>query len=108
MIGTAPIKSCQPANVATGMVHRKRFIITVPSAQEIAAPSISAAPSGAAPKLLKSGPISTARPAMPSARPSNLVPVKASPSTKRLNKAAQTGMVKAMIEARPASIMLTP
>ena len=55
-----------------------------------------------------SGPISTAMPQSPVARPPSFAGVKRSFRMSGLSTAAHNGMVKAMIEARPAAIRLTP
>ena len=52
--------------------------------------------------------MSTASADNPVARPSILARVSVSPSSRLPRKVAHSGMVKAMIDARPAGTMLTP
>jgi hypothetical protein len=56
----------------------------------------------------RSGPISTESPIIPSARPISFAGVSRSPSTRLPSRDAQSGMVNAMMAARPAGMSETP
>ena len=81
---------------------------TVPIAHETAAPNMRKAPSGAVSKTKRSGPTSTAKAEIPNTKEMTLFRVNGSCSTKLLMIEAQTGMVNAMITARPAGMCETP
>ncbi len=100
--------SCHPVICATEREKPAVFMVTVPAAQPIAAISTKPAPSGAARKEAASGASRTAIPVMPSRRPARRRSPRRSCNRMALKSAHQTGMVKAMREARPAGIRLTP
>ena len=91
--GRPPSSICQPTMAAGGVCQRKNFTSTVPAAQQKAAPSMKATPAGAAPRRWRSGPSSTAIPAVPVASASRRSQPKRSPSSRRLSRTAQSGIV---------------
>ena len=104
MIGMPPRMSCQPARRAVGIFQSKYLVETVPAAQRMDATNIKTAPAEANPRVLMSGPMRIVSPAIPSPSPTRRPVVNRSLSMKLLRIAAHTGMVKAMMDPRPAFI----
>ena len=103
-MGTPAKESCHPVNAVVDADHWNFLKNTVPVPQVNAAHNIKRVPTGAACRSMRSGPIRIANPDMPRTKAINFSLVRGSPRIILAKIAAQTGMVKAMIEARPAGI----
>ena len=107
-MGTPLRESCHPVNAVVDADHWNFLKNTVPVPHVSAAHNIKRVPIGAACRSIRSGPIKIANPDMPRAKEINFSLVRGSPRIILAKTAAQTGMVKAMIAARPAGIWETP
>ena len=92
-MGTQPTTICQAVKLLAGRSTGQRFMITVPSAQVKAAPTMQSAPSGDRPTAWISPPNRNSIPPNPSATPRARRRVNGSPSSQADSRTPQTGMV---------------